>query len=478
MNSNDFDHPDLTAHVLGELDAEHAEAMATWLESHPEAKSEASQIHNLAQLLAESAPVSFHTLLPEQRTTVLSGPQRVRQMVAAVQQPKKREVRGNGYPYAWSALRFAAAAAFATIGYVAGVHFATRQNVLSPSLVAQPSVETEGPKAKPQTTPFRAKELAVPVMAEAPVPTAPLPVAAPKSEAVPAKTAEEPKVAAVVAEAPKLTELPTSASSDSLAVSRAANNVVRAQGFVSTSKNTVAQVGVRPATRSASSTSKTSTGLVLGSPMSANVLTKKDVSPARGSRGSELLIHSWKADVISCPWDESRRLVRLVIQMPADQPTTAASFPLQMNFSPATVRSFRQLGERSVPAKDADSPALHIVWFEAIPNGPLAEGGTRVLGDFTLANAHFTTQGMSAFDSSRMKVLDRGTAWQNAHQDFLFESAVIGFGLLMGGDKDSGALNHSQVLDLALRSKQDEKNSEVTKFVKVVRDAGRFAGLK
>ena len=212
--------------------------------------------------------------------------------------------------------------------------------------------------------------------------------------------------------------------------------------------------------------------------MSANVLTKKDVSPARGSRGSELLIHSWKADVISCPWDESRRLVRLVIQMPADQPTTAASFPLQMNFSPATVRSFRQLGERSVPAKDADSPALHIVWFEAIPNGPLAEGGTRVLGDFTLANAHFTTQGMSAFDSSRMKVPDRGTAWQNAHQDFLFESAVIGFGLLMGGDKDSGALNHSQVLDLALRSKSDEKNSEVTKFVKVVRDAGRFAGLK
>jgi len=46
-----------------------------------------------------------------------------------------------------------------------------------------------------------------------------------------------------------------------------------------------------------------------------------------------------------------------------------------------------------------------------------------------------------------LQIVDRGTAWTSARDDFLFESAIMGFGLLLKGDKDCGRLNHALVLD-------------------------------
>jgi len=37
------------------------------------------------------------------------------------------------------------------------------------------------------------------------------------------------------------------------------------------------------------------------------------------------------------------------------------------------VRSFRPLGERSLPAAAADAPAFHIAWYEFVPNGQPAD---------------------------------------------------------------------------------------------------------
>ena len=472
MNPNDCDHPDLTAHVLGELDTEHAQAMAQWIESRPEAKLEAEHIGELAQMLTATAPVSFYTLRPEQRTAVLSGPQKVRQMVAAVKQPRRASTPTK-FSYAWGLGGLAAAAAVAIIGFVAGVHFGSR-SAGSTEVASTPPAAPEAVTEKPKTEPFRAKLLPVPVLADA----TPVEQPAPAAPEVVEKAPEPKKVEAVVAVVPKL-DIPAAPEPAKVVVA-APSNVIHGQAFVSTSKVTQAQVTLHPeATRAAVAAAKTGEGPVLGSPMTATG-PKKDAGVKAGKQ-PELMIHSWKADVVSCPWDESRRLVRLVLQLPGDQAAAIGSnaYPLQMNFSPATVRSFRQLGERTVPAKDAESPAFHIVWFEVIPNGSLAEGGTRALGDVTLPNARFTTQVPSAFDSSKLKVLDRGTSWQNARQDFLFESALVGFGLLMKGDKEAGALNHAMVMDLALRSKHDDQaNPEFAKFIKVVREAGRVAGVK
>jgi len=461
MNPNDCDHPDLTAHLLGELDAEHAEAMAAWMESNPEARAEAGRISSLAQMLAETAPVSFHTLRPEQRAAVLSGPQRVRQMVAAVQKPKRRAV----VPVmVWGAVRLAAAAAIAVAGYIAGVHFGTRQD--DTAVATLPAIGPVEKKEVPKTPPFRAKEIPAPMLAE--------------ESSRPVEKAAVPKRETVVPVASL--PAPPVAPKPVVAVALASNDFI-GQPFVSTSKSGLAQLSLRPSvTRPAApGAAGPAEGPVLGSPLSGSA--KKDPAPAspRAVKQPDLLIHSWKTEVVSCPWDESHRLVRLVVQIPGEQPAAVSasnSYPLQVTFSQGSVRSFRQLGERTVPAQQADSAAFHITWFEVVPNGPLPEGGTRTLGEITLPNAKFTTQAMAPFDSSRLRVLDRGTSWQSAREDFLFESSLIGFHLLMKGEKENGSLDHALVLDLAQRAKLDEHNAEYAKFIKLVKDAGRMAGLK
>ncbi len=468
MNPNDCDHPDLTAHLLGELDAEHAEAMERWIESSPEARAEAGKIGDLASLLAETAPISFYTLRPEQRAAVLSGPQRVRQMVAAAQKPRQRT---GSLPIIWGAVRLAAAAAFAVGGYIAGVHFGSRQSdgTVVAATPAPGPVETED---RPKTPPFRAKEIPAPMIAEEashPAEKGLAKAPAPKTEAVvavalpPALLAApgQPKVVAAVAQA---------------------SNDFFSEPFASTSKSGLAQLSLRPCvTRpTLTGTAASAEGPVLGSPMSGSAKKEAVVAP-RTAKQPELLIHSWKAEVVSCPWDESRRLVRLVVQIPGEQRAAASAanaYPLQVNFSQGSVRSFRQLGERTVPAQQADSAAFHIAWFEVVPNGPLPEGGTRTLGEITLPNAKFTTQAMAPFDSSKLRVLDRGASWQTAREDFLFESSLIGFHLLMKGEKENGSLDHALVLDLAQRAKMDEHNPEYAKFIKLVKDAGHMAGLK
>ncbi|MDB6074089.1 MAG: hypothetical protein JWO89_1729, partial [Verrucomicrobiaceae bacterium] len=453
MNPNDCDHPDLTAHLLGELDAEHAEAMAKWIESSPEARAEATQISDLARLLAETAPVSFHTLRPEQRTAVLSGPQRVRQMVAAVQKPKRRA----SMPMVWGGVRLAAAAAIAVTGYVVGVHFGSRQGDET-TVVATPPATAPVEKETPKTPPFRAKE--IPAMVADIAPQKP-------EQKIRAKTPEV-KAETVVAAAPPKVE-PTTVVQPKPAVILA-SNVIHGQPFVTASKNAVALVTLRPSATRPTSTAASEGGPVFGSPMTSTA--KKDAA-SRTSKQPDLWIHSWKADVSSCPWDESHRLVRLVVQIPGEQDaakSSANSYALQITFSPGAVRSFRQLGERTVPAQQGDSPAFHITWFEVVPNGPLPEGGTRTLGDIMVPNARFTTQAMAPFDRSKLHVLDRGTSWQNAREDFLFESAVVGFGLLLEGEKDNGSLNLAMVNDLAERAKLDEHNAEHTKFIKLVKD--------
>ena len=468
MNPGDYDHPDLTAHVLGELDAEHSEAMVRWMESHPEASAEAGHIADLAQMLAESAPVTFQTLLPHQRAAVLSGPQRVRQLVAAARQAQPRGGRSLSVIQALG--RLAAAAVMLITGYIAGAYLrkpAPAVVVVIPA--AKPAGDHKAEVSK--TPPFRAKEVPPPVVAEASR------VEVPKSAEPVVSPAPEPKSVLKVATAAKV-DLPPAAPQPQVVVAQSHNHVL-SLAFVSTFKGGLTQVSLRPSeTRPLGP--KPEKGLVNAAPMTATNKVASLPAP-RVVKQPELLIHSWKAEVASCPWDESHRLVRLVVQMPGEQPAASSasnSYPLQMNFSPNTVRSYRPLGERIVPASKADSPAFHIIWYEVVPNGPAVEGATRTLGDIMLPNARFTTQAMAPFDSSKLHVLDRGISWRSAQEDFLFESAVVAFGLLLKGEKDTGGLNHSLVLDLAERSKQADRTGEHAKFVKLVQEARQVAGLK
>jgi len=74
--------------------------------------------------------------------------------------------------------------------------------------------------------------------------------------------------------------------------------------------------------------------------------------------------------------------------------------------------------------------------------------------------------------------MDRGQKWENAREDFLFETAIVGFGLLMRGEDNLGSLNHELVLKLAEKaqgnSKTDDKRAE---FIRLVEEARRMTGI-
>jgi Ca-activated chloride channel family protein len=95
----------------------------------------------------------------------------------------------------------------------------------------------------------------------------------------------------------------------------------------------------------------------------------------------------------------------------------------------------------------------------------------------TLPNAHFTSQTVGPFDSSKLQVIDRGFSLQNAREDFVFEASVVGFGLLMRGAEQTGVLSHELVLNLAKQAKGADTTGERARFVRLVQEAQSVAGL-
>ena len=94
-----------------------------------------------------------------------------------------------------------------------------------------------------------------------------------------------------------------------------------------------------------------------------------------------------------------------------------------------------------------------------------------------LPNARFTSQAVGPFDSSRLQVIDRGYSLQNAREDFVFETSVVGFGLLLRGEDQLGSLNHGLVLNLAKQAKGADAGGERARFIRLVQDAQRATGL-
>lgn len=453
---NPHDHQDLTAHVLGELDAEHGEAMSHWIAENPEAGAEAEQVKALAEHLHRTAPVAHLRLLPHQRDAVLNAPQRVRQLVAQASNAGKRRP-SIIVPVLQSAFRIAVAAVLIIAGFIVGTRFSvkTASPEVASTVIEKSSVATVV-KAPISIPPLRAKELPAPIVADVP--------------AAKMLEAESPKPAAtasvVVATAALVSAPPPIKDAQTY-------TTVLAESFVSTTKATVAQSNVRP--------SVTRPVIAKQGPAAAAPITNnaRAIQPAATAKQPELLIHSWKAEVASCPWDETHRLLRVVLQIPGEQPGASSDqlYPLRATFDPNTVRSFRRLSQRTVPAAAADQPAFHVAWYEFVPNGQARDGVARAVGSVTLANARFTTAAMAAFDGSTLRVLDSGAKWNEAGEDFIFESAISGFGLLLKGAKDTGTLNHALVLDLAQHAATSAVNGERAKFVKLVQDAQRAAGL-
>lgn len=480
MSQPAHDSPELSAYALGELDAAEAARVHQLIQNSPMAASELEQIEAVTDALRHGAPVPQARLTPAQRHHILRPASLPRRLGPLLPRPLPARRPARLLPWLAGLARAAAVLTLAGAAYFAGRHLPVASDAAaqvkaspaqSPRLDAAPMVEVvAAPPAEvaPESRPEIAVILPEPIAPER------APVAPPATEeALAAAASASPAVASLPLVAVGGGE-PSTAPRRPTAPPSAQTRLAAGFAFVNASRTPQDQFALRPADIRPVPP-KPAPGSNFASPPS-----RSTPAPARESakiRTPEIYIHSWKAEVASCPWNPAHRLLRVVIQLPADQPaaTRPFTYPLQVHFDPTNVREYRQLGERHLPAAELRRAGTHSVWYEFEPNGRL--DGSKTIATVTLPQVRFTTQTVGPFDGSKLLVQDRGIDWRQARTDFVFDSAVVGFGLLLRGASAGPDLNHELVLSLAEQCLESDSSGERRRFVRQVREAQAAAGL-
>lgn len=460
---NPQDNPHFTAYALGELSAEEARELHAILASTPAAAHELEQIEAVTDALRQGAPIPQTRLSHDQRHAVLhpaNMPRRIQPMMPRKTAPRSR-------PVFWSVmgntLKAAAVIALTGAAFLAGWSFSPVVQDAAKIAATPPNVQ-EKPKIAAESKPEPAKK----AKAE-PASTPKLIAAEPakpesRAEIKPLPVMKE--IVVVSTPAPAPVAVPAPNFGFTMSEGRGA--------FASTTKQASDQFNLRPSL--IKPVPQKNKGEMFASPRDPNA--KADAKPARVS---ELFLHSWKAEVASCPWNPAHRLLRVVIQLPASQAavfSAETAFPLQITFDPANVKQYRKLSERHIAATGMESAGTQVLWYEFQPNGTVDTVRDRQIANMSLPNVRFTAPLVGPFDGGgKMQVIDRGYSLQNAREDFVFESAVVGFGLLLRGAEQTGGLNHDLVLNLAQQAKGADTGGERSLFIRLVQDAQKAVGL-
>mgnify|MGYP000045819313 FL=1 len=471
MTSPANDTSELTAYALGELQAHQASAIHQLLSACPAATSELEQIEAVTEALRQRAPIPQERLLPEQRHAVLYPAQIPRLVVPMKPRPMVKKTTST-WPVMGILLKSAALITVTGAAYLAGrqvslissqIDVAESQpaQVKSDPIAAAPAkveVAVVKPTSVPAVTITASKP--APVIEKAPVAVIPVP---PKSTVIVAQSA--PAKAAI--------EIIHSAPAPMPVVPVAVTRLNRKLAFISTNQQTADLFSIKPADIRPQPI-KGKDKEQFASPLKGPAPKLEEKRQATG-----IYIHSWKAETSSCPWNPNTRLLRVTIQLPADQPaaTSSTSYPLDVNFDRRNVREFRRLSERHLPAAELRSAGSQVVWYEFQPATTDLNAAGKPIATITLDQGRFTTQTVGPFDASKLNVVDRGVTWQNAREDYLFESAVVGLGMLLNGDHQSPDLNHRLILDLAEKSKGPDSSGERARFIRQLNEARRAAGL-
>lgn len=478
MSQPAHDLPELSAYALGELDAAEAARVHQLIQDSPMAASELEQIEAVTDALRHGAPVPQARLTPAQRHLILRPASLPRRLGPLQPRPLPARRPARLVPWLAGLARVAAVLTVAGAAYYAGRHLplptdaaglAEAPPAPAPQAELPPPIQFAPAPPAAESRPDIAVVLPAPAT---PAPAVPTPaVVAPSVAAAPAAAVApvgvDPTPAVAVGTTPAAASRPAAPPS-------AQTRLAADFAFVNASRTPQDQFALRPADiRPAPPKPAPGTSFASPAPRNVPAPAKDNAKP----RTPELYIHSWKAEVASCPWNPAHRLLRVVIQLPADQPaaTRPLSYPLQISFNPTNVREYRQLGERHQPAAELRRAGTHSVWYEFEPNGRL--DGSKTIATVTLPQVRFTTQTVGPFDGSKLLVQDRGLDWRQARTDFVYDSAVVGFGLLLRGAAAGPDLNHELVLRLAEQCLESDSSGERRRFVRQVREAQAAAGL-
>lgn len=487
MKPSDHDHPDLTAYVLGELNSVESARVRQLLAQSPEARVEHQRITQMVAALHEQAPaIPRRSLNPRQRETIL-----------AMGQPRTSANPGRDHArrIAWGVAKLAAAASVTAGAFALGMKYADRlEDVAKLAATSTPSVQVKNTGATPTpevaaNTPEKnalvasagsvsptVKTVAAAISDKTEVAVAPhLPLPTPVASgtgavAVASAKPETPVAQAAVAPMAPAPKAPSLVASNSLK----AFTLVKTQpeaSFLLQPKL------VRPKIQSAEFAGLTVAAPLLERPKNA---PKAPAAPRKPEPQPALVVHSLDVKVASCPWDPSRRLVRLVTQVPVDQAAIDVNeqdYRMQVKFDPAQVQGYRLIMEKHTPPTGGSNLATRFAWYEIVPTKNYSPTHDKpvALGVMEIAQPRGTPANVSS--ASQKQLVDQGKDWNEWGEAYTFETAMVGFKLLLQGSEDIGSLNHKLVLDLAQQSKGDDANGERTKFIHVVQQAQRAAGL-
>lgn len=473
MNTPDFEQSALTALALGELSPSEAAAVRRAIAASPEIRAEHERIEQTVAAMRNAPAIPRRTLTQRQRETVLAmgrAPSRGPRVIP-ISQGRVRTPSAL-----MSFAKFAAAACFAIGAFMLGQKYAPRagekvavidsaEETTSPLKEASPAPRVAETPETPAKSVGEAPgvEAATFEAVQQPPRVAPVMVVEAGPSAVAAPPVPEPAPAA-----PPIASRPVAPAVNSL---KSFTMVSAQPESMIVLQPQLLRVPVKPVPREFA-------GQLLAAPIQEKPrgAAKPPVS-RKPERQPQLVIHSWKAEIASCPWDTSRRLMRFVAQIPVDQDgieTNARDYQISVMFDPNQVQAWRLVMEKHMPPTNGSPLATRFAWYEIVPGRNFAPKTNKPAAIGTL---DIIQPRGAAHDGQPLKLLDRGLAWNEKGDDFIFETAMVGFSLLLQGRENIGHLDHKLVLDLASQSRDDDPKGECGKFITAVKQAQKAAGL-
>lgn len=471
---NPHDTPDITAYALGELNPDEAAKVRQLMASSPEARAEYDSIQQTIGVLKKAPAFPKRSLNPRQRETVLAMGQPIARQGKIL--PFPNTATKTSHPF-WQVAKIAAVLAVTSGAFYLGQKSAPGK---ASTDVAEAQPKTEPALVETPVTPDPVSTVVTePAMTMQHLITQEQPAAHTSSENSPSFTKEtiEVRSEAPIASVPanpapvlKTTEQPAAIVA---AVKPAPASPPSLKAFNLTSSSQESLITVHPKMIRPEPT--VFAGVVLSSPAP---LKAKPEAPRKIEAQPALIVHSWKAEIASCPWDSGRRLMRFVAQIPVDQAaveSNEADYSLSVKFDPAMVQGYRLVTEKHMQPSKGGTQATRFAWYEIIPTKAFNASSSKpaTLGTLDIVQP----RGANSPSSGPLKLMDRGQGWNEAREDFVFETAMVGFSLLLQGSENIGGLNHKLVLDIAEKTKGEDPKGERAKFIQVVKQAKQVIGL-
>ena len=199
-------------------------------------------------------------------------------------------------------------------------------------------------------------------------------------------------------------------------------------------------------------------------------------------------LFSLNADVVTCPWETSHRLVRIGLKG-SEALAVSEDSGIEVEFNPKYVRSYRLIGYDRQASERQDLNKASVGW-ERIPTRyaltvlyevvvteskrptaatKSANGSAQSPGHLLSVKLRLTTRNHDPIPSVERVVMDSGSAFADSPEDLKFVAAVAEFGMILRASEYKGNGTFENVLQWASEGKGADREGYRADFIELVR---------